>query len=96
MAKSGQRKCLNCSEFFDPDCRNKERQHYCSEPDCRHASKAAAQAAWLAKPQNSDYFCDPSHVTRVQVWRAAHPGYNRVRRKVWSSRLLVPSTSRIC
>ena len=23
MAKSGQRKCLNCGEFFDPDCRNR-------------------------------------------------------------------------
>lgn len=82
MTKSGQRKCLNCSEFFDPDCRNKDRQHYCSEPNCRHASKAAAQAAWLAKPQNSDYFSDPSHVTRVQAWRAAHPGYRRSPRKV--------------
>lgn len=82
MAKSGQRKCLNCNEFFDPDCRNIERQHYCSKPECRHASKAAAQAAWLAKPQNSDYFSDPSHLTRVQAWRAAHPGYSRVRRKV--------------
>jgi len=82
MAKSGQRKCLNCEEFFDPDHRNKTRQHYCTKPDCRHASKAASQAAWLAKPQNSDYFSDPSHVARVQAWRCAHPGYSRVRTKV--------------
>jgi hypothetical protein len=82
MAKSGQFKCLKCNEFFDPDCRNLGRQHYCSEPDCCRASKAAAQTAWLAKPQNSDYFCDPSHVARVQAWRAAHPGYSRVQRKV--------------
>jgi len=82
MAKNGQRKCLNCGDIFDPDHRNAGRQHYCSKPDCRSASKAASQAAWLAKPQNSDYFSDPSHVTRVQVWRAAHPGYGRARRKV--------------
>jgi hypothetical protein len=82
MAKSGQRKCLNCEEFFDPDCRNAGRQHYCNKPDCRHASKAAAQAAWLAKPQNSDYFSAPLHVQRMQAWRAAHPGYSRARRKV--------------
>ena len=82
MAKRGQRKCLNCGDIFDPDSRNVGRQHYCNKPDCRSASKAAAQAAWLAKPQNSDYFCDPSHVTRMQAWRAAHPGYSRVRRKV--------------
>jgi len=82
MAKSGQRKCLNCSDIFDPDCRNVGRQHYCSKPECRHASKAASQAAWLAKPPNSDYFCDPAHVARMQAWRAAHLGYSRVQRKV--------------
>lgn len=81
MAKSGQRKCMSCFEFFDPDRRNQARQHYCSKPDCRRASKAAAQAAWLAKPQNSNYFADPSHVARVQAWRAAHPGYSRGKRK---------------
>lgn len=82
MAKSGQCKCLNCSDIFDPDCRNAGRQHYCSKVECRRASKAAAQAAWLAKPQNSHYFSDPSHVARVQAWRVAHPGYSRVQRKV--------------
>ena len=82
MAKSGQRKCLNCGDIFDPDCRNVGRQHYCSKPECRRASKAAAQAAWLAKPQNSDYFSGPTQVARVQAWRAAHPGYGRARRKV--------------
>ena len=82
MAKSGQRKCLNCGDIFDPDFRNAGRQHYCSKPECRRASKAASQAAWLAKPQNSDYFSDPLHVQRVQAWRAAHPGHSRARRKV--------------
>lgn len=81
MAQRGQRKCLNCNDFFDPDHRNRERQHYCCKPDCRHASKAASQAAWLAKPGNSDYFRGPLHVTRVQAWRAAHPGYGRKRAK---------------
>lgn len=82
MAKSGQRKCLNCGDIFDPDCRNLGRQHYCSKPECRRASKAAAQAAWLAKPQNGDYFSGPTQVARVQAWRAANPGYGRARRKV--------------
>ena len=81
MAKSGQHKCLNCAEFFDPDHRNQTRQHYCSKPECRRASKAASQGAWLAKPQNSDYFRDPSHVARVKEWRAAHPSYSRKRSK---------------
>jgi len=81
MAKSGQRKCLNCGDIFDPDCRNVGRQHHCSKPECRRASKAKAQAAWLAKPQNSDYFSGPTQVARVQAWRDAHPGHGRGRRK---------------
>jgi len=81
MAKSGQRKCLNCGDIFDPDCRNVGRQHHCSKPECRRASKATAQANWLAKPQNSDYFSGPTQVARVQAWRDAHPGHGRGRRK---------------
>lgn|GEM_PF-2070139 len=59
MAQSGQRKCLNCAEFFTPDARNRSRQHHCNKPACRQASKAAAQAAWLAKPANQDYWRTP-------------------------------------
>lgn len=77
MAKSGQRKCLWCGDFFDPDRRNVGRQRYCSNAECRRASKAASQAAWLAQPHNVDYFRDPVHVARTQAWRAAHPGYSR-------------------
>ena len=75
MAQARQRKCLCCAKFFDLDYRNRERQRFCSATECRRASKAASQAAWLAQPQNSGYFRDPVHVARVQAWRAAHPGY---------------------
>ena len=81
MAQSGQRKCLCCKLFFDPDHRNRERQRYCSQPKCRRSSKTASQDAWLAKPDNCDYFRDPMHVARVQAWRAAHPGYSRGKRR---------------
>jgi hypothetical protein len=73
MAKAGQRKCMSCGEFFIPDHRKGERQRYCCAADCRRASKAASQAAWLARPSNNDYFSGPVHVARVQAWRAAHP-----------------------
>lgn len=79
MAKAGQRKCMSCGEFFIPDHRKGERQRYCCAVDCRRASKAASQAAWLARPPNNDYFSGPVHVARVQAWRAAHPGYSRAR-----------------
>jgi len=79
MAQSGQRKCLCCGRLFYPDRRNRERQRYCSDTECRRASKAASQAAWLAQLQNCGYFRDPVHVARVQAWRAANPGYGRGR-----------------
>ena len=79
MAKVGQRKCMSCGEFFIPDHRSVERQRYCGATACRRASKAASQAAWLARPPNNDYFSGAVHVARVQAWRAAHPGYSRGR-----------------
>ncbi|MDP1899483.1 MAG: hypothetical protein Q8K96_03390, partial [Rubrivivax sp.] len=79
MAKAGQRKCMSCGDFFISDARNGDRQRYCCAADCRRASKAASQAAWLARPPNRDYFRGPVHVARVQAWRAAHPGYARGR-----------------
>lgn len=79
MAKAGQRKCMSCGEFFVPDHRSGERQRYCCAAACRRASKAASQAAWLARAPNRDYFSGPVHVARVQAWRAAHPGYSRSR-----------------
>jgi hypothetical protein len=77
MAHPTERKCLSCGELFRPDARNVRRQKYCSQPACRKASKAASQRAWLAQPQNRDYFRGPENVLRVKLWRAAHPGYWR-------------------
>jgi hypothetical protein len=70
-------KCKHCQTFFDPDPRNVGRQHSCSQPPCRQASKAASQRRWLHKPANCDYFSGPAHVERVRQWRKGHPGYWR-------------------
>ncbi|MBO0836644.1 MAG: hypothetical protein J2P28_14205 [Actinobacteria bacterium] len=77
MAGGCRRKCKSCKKLFRPDPRNLRHQQYCSEPDCRAASKAARQVRWLAKPANRDYFRGPTHRGRNQDWRAAHPGYWR-------------------
>ena len=69
------RKCRGCSEFFFPDYRDQDRQHYCGKPACRQASKRASQRRWLAKPANRHYFLDADHAQRVRDWRKAHPGY---------------------
>ena len=77
MARPGKLKCLFCGSLFDADPRNARHQKYCAVADCRKASKAASRRAWLAKPENQDYFRGPENVVRVQAWRAAHPGYWR-------------------
>ncbi len=69
------RKCLNCRTLFWPDPRNINRQRYCSEPDCRKASKTAAQKRWISTKRNRDYFKGEVHVKRVQEWREQNPGY---------------------
>jgi hypothetical protein len=70
-------KCLSCKKLFRADPRNARHQKYCCEPNCRKASKAASRCAWLAKPENQDYFRGPENVVRVQAWRAAHAQYWR-------------------
>src|SRR5437762_11274267 len=69
------RKCRCCTKLFIPDPRNQSRQHYCSDPSCRKASKAASQRRWLSKAGNGDYFRGADQVRRVQLWRQSHPGY---------------------
>jgi hypothetical protein len=74
-ARLTRRKCRCCNEFFFPDYRNHDRQHYCAKPACRHASKLASQRRWFHKPANRHYFQGSEKVSKVQQWRRAHPGY---------------------
>jgi hypothetical protein len=71
------RRCVHCSVFFRPDPRNARHQKYCSNPECRKASKAASQRRWLQREENRHYFQGPDHVRRVQEWRRENPGYWR-------------------
>ncbi len=73
----GKSKCKNCHKLFRPDSRNQAKQEYCSESDCRKASKTASQKRWLAKKENRDYFKGADNVRRVQEWREKNPGYWR-------------------
>jgi hypothetical protein len=75
MSSPSSCKCLHCREFFVPCSNNRRTQRYCSKAECRKASKAAAQARWLNKPQNRCYFRGPENVDRVRRWRERHPGY---------------------
>lgn len=71
------RKCQHCKVFFVADYRNVRHHRYCAQPECRKASKANSQRRWQHKPENRDHFRGPDHVSRVQQWRQAHPGYWR-------------------
>ena len=77
MIKRRRRKCLNCRQLFRLDPRNVRHQRYCSQAECRGASKAASQRRWCDKAENRDYFRGPDQVARVQQWRVQHPGYWR-------------------
>ena len=72
---SCRRKCLNCKERFLPNYRSGPRQRYCHKSDCRKASQRESQRAWLAKPENQNYFRDAKNAERVRDWQKEHPGY---------------------
>src|SRR5258708_18926522 len=80
MSSPSSCKCLHCREFFVPCSKNRGTQRYCPKAECRKASKIAAQAKWLNKPQNRCYFRGPENVQRVRRWREHHPGYWRKKR----------------
>lgn len=73
--KSQQSNCICCKELFIPDARNRRHQQYCEKPECRKASKRAAQERWLTSSKGTGYFNGPDNVVRVQEWRKAHPRY---------------------
>lgn len=75
MPSPGTCKCSSCKTFFKPNPRSKGRQHFCSRPECRKASKRASQQKWLNKPENREHFRGPANIQRVQRWRANNPGY---------------------
>jgi hypothetical protein len=68
-------KCLNCKVIFLPDRRSAKPQRFCVKPDCRKARKRESQKAWLAKPENEQYFRDAKNAERVRDWQKEHPDY---------------------
>jgi hypothetical protein len=75
MKKRRRRKCLHCGGLYSPDPRTRDRQRFCSDPDCQRESKRLSQQRWFKKAENRDYFKGPEQVERNRVWRREHPGY---------------------
>ena len=87
MNRKRRRKCRHCKNLYLPDPRTKDRQHYCSSPDCKKASKAASQKKWLSQPSNRNYFRGPDQVRRVQQYWEVHPEVRRRSRRLKKKRL---------
>lgn len=81
MRKRKQKQCIHCKQLFDPDHRNYHHQQYCSNEECRKASKRASQKKWHNKPENRDYYAGSHNVQRVQDWRKKTPQYWRGKKK---------------
>ena len=75
MSKRDRCKCVHCKEVFQSDRHNWWHQKFCTKPQCRQASKAQSQRAWLKRPENRDVFRGWANVHRVRQWRDKHPGY---------------------
>lgn len=75
MKKISKKRCRHCRRLFIPDHRNRNRQKYCSEPNCQKASKSASQKKWLGKAENKNYFRGSANVERVREWRKKNSGY---------------------
>jgi hypothetical protein len=80
MARHRRRKCRHCGALYDPDPRNRYHQRYCSEPECRKASKARSQRKWL-NGKGKGYFQGRVQVDRVRTWRQGQPGYRGEKRQ---------------
>ena len=70
-------KCLHCRTIHTSEPRNRGRQRYCPEPECRRASEASSRRRWTLRPENQNYFREAENTERVRQWRKAHPGYWR-------------------
>jgi hypothetical protein len=77
MANKYETNCLSCHEIFVADVRQRGRQKYCPKPECRRTAKAARQARWLSKAENSEYFRCATNAARVRRWQQTHRGYWR-------------------
>jgi hypothetical protein len=73
MSRRRKKKCQHCGERFKPSAQNVDKQCYCSKAECKKASRREANQRWVKK--NADYHKGAEAVQRVQVWRAANPGY---------------------
>ncbi len=73
------KKCRHCGKNFRPAKFNPCSQHYCSDPECRHASSIASRTKYRKKQSMKlEYRIKESK--RVQEDHSKHPGYWKKRK----------------
>ena len=71
-----QKHCLSCHELFLPDPRTKDKQRYCSQPQCQKVRQRKNEAAWrLRNPE-----CVELQREQTRQWHKGRPDYSRERR----------------
>ena len=65
------RKCRHCGKSFLPDCRQKTKQHHCSEPACQTVRSNGNIRDWYQK--NPD--CLEEQRKTTKQWFKNHPDY---------------------
>ena len=89
MSVAAQDKCRHCHEEHAADRRNRGRQRYCHQPECRRASKKFSQrqsSQWLARPAPVRLRGVPPRVSKAQeqpmTGQSLHRGWRVPRQAV--------------
>lgn len=78
--KRKKKSCRNCGRYFIPDRFNSQHQHYCSDPECRHASSKASKKKYRNKRYKSEEY-RKAESQRVKNCQLKRPDYYRKRKK---------------
>ena len=78
--KRRKKQCRNCDRYFIPDKFNSQHQHYCSNPECRHASSNASKKKYRKKLSKSEEYLK-AETERVKSCQRKRPHYHRNRKK---------------
>ena len=71
-----QKRCKHCRELFQPNARTKDKQQYCSNPECQTVRQRQNEKDWRDK--NPD--CLAYQQEQSRQWYRGHPDYSQKRR----------------
>lgn len=78
--KRRKKPCRNCGRHFIPDRYNSQHQHYCSNPECRHASSKASKKKYRKKLYRNEEY-RKAECERIKNCQRKRSLYHRNRKK---------------